>query len=95
MMVTMLAASAASARADTQSLVVTPPAARHQRQNWFPPATHTIAYQLTPQIRTPDELSNQEQAIAPLPPAATTGLAGLVSLGLVGARKSLKRFLFG
>lgn len=43
--------------------------------------------------RAIDALNNKEATIIPLPPAAWTGLAGLVSLGLIRGRRKLLRFL--
>ena len=39
----------------------------------------------------PDVIPN-EHAVIPLPPAAWTGLAGLLSLATIGGRKALQRF---
>jgi hypothetical protein len=67
---------------------------QHRRQNWFPPpqpmrAAYDVPAEITP---APDQ---RDQAIAPLPPAAWSGLTGLATLGLVGCRKAFKRFLIG
>ena len=40
-----------------------------------------------------DPSSDKEATVIPLPPAAWTGMAGLVSLGLIRARHKLRRFL--
>ena len=66
----------------------------HQRQNWFPPPAKT-SYQATSQAVPALSADMRDQAIAPLPPATTTGLAGLATLGLVHCRKAVKRFLIG
>jgi hypothetical protein len=66
----------------------------HQRQNWFPPPAKA-SDQATPQALPALDADLRDQAIAPLPPAATTGLTGLVTLALVHCRKTVKRFLIG
>jgi hypothetical protein len=40
-----------------------------------------------------DPSSDKEATVIPLPPAAWTGMAGLVGLGLIRARHKLRRFL--
>jgi hypothetical protein len=96
---------AASLRAETQqswrhasSYHPSESSSSRQRQNWFPPPAPPAAYTVSPTMPAPtlDHTSAaREQAIAPLPPAAATGLAGLAALGLFSARKGLKRFLLG
>jgi len=79
-------------------LTIFPGAARaemqqHQRQNWFPPPSSAYAVssssQLAPAVSATDD---RDLAIAPLPPAAATGLTGLAALGLMSCRKAVKRF---
>jgi hypothetical protein len=90
MMVTLMTAVS---RAETQHLAQNGHDCDHQRQNWFPPkakASHESSAQALPAAA-----DMRDQAIAPLPPAATTGLASLAALGVLGARRAVKRFLFG
>src|SRR4051812_35474792 len=56
----------------------------HQPQNWFPPAMQ--ASSLTSSLILPASADSRDQAIAPVPPAAVTGLAGLTTLGLIHCR---------
>jgi hypothetical protein len=66
----------------------------HQRQNWFPPPVKTSYQTSSPEVLALNA-DQRDQAIAPLPPAATTGLTALVTLGLVHCRRAMKRFLIG
>ena len=92
--IVMLTCLTGVTRAETQR-------SRHQRQNWFPPAAAdaTTAYSCIPaskatavQVLPANALELREQAIAPLPPAVTTGLTSLGALGLFSCRRALKRF---
>ena len=67
-------------------------AQQQARPNAFPPPSrtiHVVSQQLTPPPAA------REIPIAPLPPAAWTGMTALATLGLLGCRKAFKRFLIG
>jgi hypothetical protein len=47
----------------------------------------------TTSLRGTLDPGDHQSTIIPLPPAAWTGMAGLVGLGLIRARRKLRRFL--
>jgi hypothetical protein len=96
----------ATADLDARVVQTTLWSASGETSNWFPTPDETqLALSPSPMqtthLATGATLAAQEatvipneHAVIPLPPAAWTGFAGLVSLGTIRARKAIVRFFF-